>query len=158
MEYTFASRRQLSFIIQAGGRNKLVAFGDRNMAGVSVFLTTDPQVAHAVRRHALTRRGIIEETTKEVELEETLAGEPQVTVPGRKAKAVVARGAEPVKATLAGKPQVTVQAKERLFDNYTVARETICKELGVKKTDVRNPEALATVAKEHGIIIKYKEM
>ena len=64
MEYTFASRRQLSFIIQAGGRNLLVAFGNRNQAGVSVFMTSDPKVAHAVRKHALTRRGVIEETTK----------------------------------------------------------------------------------------------
>lgn len=154
MEYTFASRRQLSFIIQAGGRNLLVAFGNRNQAGVSIFMTSDPKVAHAVRKHALTRRGVIEETTIEVEgkAENNAEELPQRTGQAKKpAKAAPQPQTKP-------EPQKPSEAKERLFDNYTVARETICKEFGIKKGDVRNPESLAQVAKEHGIIIKYKEI
>jgi hypothetical protein len=169
MEYTFASRRQLSFIIQAGGLNLLVEFGPRNQAGVSVFMTSDPKVAHAVRKHSLTRRGIIEETTKEVEIKAEVKAEkkavakakaeaeaqPQRTVQAKKsAKAAADKAA----TTKPAEPKKPAEAKECIFDNYTVAREAICKELGIKKGDVRNPEALATVAKEHGIIIKYKEM
>lgn len=48
--------------------------------------------------------------------------------------------------------------EEREYDNYTVAREAICKEFGINKSTVRNPTALAKVAQEHGIIIKYKEI
>ena len=48
--------------------------------------------------------------------------------------------------------------EEREYDNYTIAREAICKEFGINKSTVRNPTALAKVAQEHGIIITYKEI
>ena len=48
--------------------------------------------------------------------------------------------------------------EEREYDNYTIAREAICKEFGINKSTVRNPTALAKVAQEHGITITYKEI
>lgn len=150
MEYTFASHRQLSFIVSAGGRNLLVSFGNRNQAGVAVFMTKEEKVANAIRRHSLSRRGIIEETTKQKPVE---AAKPTIKPVATVAKtAPVAEKQAPKKAVSDAEP------KEREYDNYTVARESICKELGIKKTTVRNPETLALVAKEHGIIIKYKEL
>ncbi len=158
MEYTFASKRQLSFIISAGGRNYLVSFGNRNQAGVAVFMTTDEKVAHAVRRHSLSRRGIIEETTKQQPVE---APKPAVQQPVTAAKPLGKKAAAKPAEKPAEKAPEKKNADEntvRVFDNYTVARETICKELGMKKGEVRNPNTLAQVAKEHGIIIKYKEL
>lgn len=160
MEFTFAAQRQLSFIVSVGGRNRLVAFGNRNQAGVAIFMTSDEKVANVIRRHSLSRRGVIQETTvKRVENN----GEDAAKVHGAPKPAVKTTGtvakAAPTAAKPAPKPVSTdAEPKERTFDNYTVARETICKELGIKKGDVRNPNTLAQVAKEHGIIIKYKEL
>ena len=165
MNYTFVSKRQLSFIISVGGRNLLVPFGSRNDAGVAAFMTTDEKVARAIRRHSLSRRGIIEETTKP---EAVVAAPPQHTVkkPAAGATGVVTgdgknvdemHGTKPQEGTgkPAGEAAGTV-AEQREYDNYTVAREAICKEFGIKKGDVRNPAALEQVAKEHGITIIYK--
>jgi len=154
MEYKFAAQRQLSFIISVGGRNRLVSFGNRNQAGVAIFMTSDEKVANVIRRHSLSRRGVIQETTPKTAADDTAkVAKPAVKTTGTMAKAA------PTAAKPAPKPVSTdADPKERTFDNYTVARETICKELGIKKGDVRNPNTLAQVAKEHGIIIKYKEL
>lgn len=155
MEYTFASQRQLSFVVSVGGRNLLVPFGSRNQAGVAAFMTHDEKVAQAIRRHSLSRRGIIQETTKpDANTTGTVAAKP--------AEAPKPQGSQQPAVKAEAKPETAkqqeLQTKEREYDNYTVARESICKELGIKKADVRNPTALARVAQEHGIIIKYKEM
>ena len=155
MEYKFASRRQVSFIISAGGRNLLVSFGARNQAGVSVFMTSNPKVAQAIRRHSLTRRGIIEETTPPEQAEATVVMTQKARAP-KADETTMEKPLEPGTTTDAA-PTVG-EATERIYDNYTVARESICKEFDIKKGSVRNPEALAHVAKEHGIIIKYKEI
>lgn len=158
MEYTFASRRQLSFIVSAGGRNMLVAFGNRNQAGVSVFLTLNDKVAQAIRRHALTRRGIIEETTKAASI--SVPASKPGDKPSKTAAKTVAHITEEAlfPADESAGMEATGEAEERTYDNYTVARESICKEFGINKGTVRKPETLAQVAKEHGIIIKYKEL
>ena len=163
MEFKFASRRQLSFIINAGGRNLLVSFGARNQAGVSVFMTKDPKVAQAIRRHSLTRRKIIEETTSAEDLQ--AAASVQVAIPATKVPGTERSAKKPTAETVAEAvadathtvAETAGESEEREYDNYTVARESICKEFGVKKELVRNPTALARVAKEHGIIIRYKE-
>ena len=157
MNYTFVSKRQLSFIISVGGRNMLVSFGSRNDAGVAAFMTTDEKVARAIRRHSLSRRGIIEETTKP----EILAVKPQSAVkPAVNTTGTVAKSQDAeVESQRAMNPATDatgVVAGQREYDNYTVAREAICKEFGIKKTEVRNPAALEQVAKEHGITIIYK--
>lgn len=136
MEYTFAAERKVVLTVQAGGRNRLVEFGERNEAGVSTFFTTNDAVAQAIRRHSLSRRGVIVETTK-----------PQEPAP-EKAKKATAAPQKPEEKTSDGTPV-------RAFDNYSVARETITKELGIPKTKVRNPAALEKIAKENGFIIKY---
>lgn len=168
MNFIFASRRQLSFIITVGARNLLVNFGARNIAGVSVYMTQDENVAKVLRRHSLTRRGIIEEATQGVSKEE----EPKKAAGDGENAAEMHESTEKpdIDATGAvevdpdGEPSGTeagttgAEPKEREYDNYTVARESICKEFNIKKADVRNPTALARVAQEHGIIIKYKEL
>ena len=152
MEFTFASKRSLQFIVAVGGKNILVRFGDRNQNGTAGFLTLDPNVAQAVRRNAFFRRGIIVETTKK-----------QPSAPAQPAKtATIQKPVAKTAATTAEKPvnktEASKGAEVREYDNYTVARESICKEFGITKSAVRNPDALAKVAKEHGIIIKYKEI
>ncbi len=177
MEYTFAADRKVAFIIQAGGRRKLVEFGDRNDQGVSSFFTTDPIVARAIRRHSLSRRGAIIETTVGQEEEpavETAKPQPAVRTVAA-VKGVGARVQRPsarptgrvatskkkpvtpaVKKTQAVTDAVAGNSGEvREYANYTVAREAICKEFSIKKSDVRNPTALARVAKEHGFSIRY---
>lgn len=125
------------FVVQTGGHNRLIEFGDRNQNGTSVFMTTDPGVAQAVRRNSLYRRGVIVETTKEPE------PQPVASTPINKT--------EPLASTSAG----SVSPEVREYENFTVAREAIVKEFGIKKSEVRNPTALARVAGEHGFTIKY---
>lgn len=174
-----------------------MAFGDRNQAGVSVFMTNNEKVANAIRRHSLSRRGVIQETTKEqpnggvrnteavpqstiqkkvnkqaavvvltAEDGETVTSTDKTaegktaTAPGPDDKSTVATESDDKSATAR---EHTVEAgtgepEEREYDNYTVARESICKEFGIKKSEVRNPSTLNDVAKAHGIIIKYKEL
>lgn len=141
MDYKFAANRKVSFIVEADGQNWLVQFDDPNQSGVSAFITTNAKIAHAVRRHAFSRRGIIKETTEEP------------VKPVADTEGVVAE--KPAEKP-AAKP--AAEADEREFDNYTVARETLCKEFDVNKSTIRNPEALAKLAAEHGIVIKYKEL
>lgn len=166
MEYTFASERKLTFIVSAGGLNRLVVFDDKNQHGVSAFMTTDPQVAQAIRKNAMCRRSIIVETTPEVE-DVLPVKKPVIKVKKATAKVVEVapkgdgnNAAEVQEESTVddGKNAAEVQEVERVFDNYTLARETICKEFGINKSTVRNPDALWRVAKEHGIIIKYKEI
>lgn len=158
MEYTFAAQRQLSFIISVGGRNRLVSFGNRNQAGVAIFMTSDEKVANVIRRHPLSRRRVIQETTVK-SAQPAVDTTEVVKKPAAAATGTAAGTTAGTAATPAPTPVSTnADPKERVFDNYTVARETICKELNIKKAEVRNPTALANVAKEHGIIIKYKEL
>lgn len=156
MDYSFASLRQLSFVVSAGGRNLLVSFGNRNQAGVAAFMTKDEKVARAIRRHALTRRGVIQETTKQ----QPVGTAPEKPLASEKREVPVIHSPQVTKPTT--KQNTDTQEKKesevREFDNYTVAREAICKEFGINKSTVRNPTALAKVAQEHGIIIKYKEL
>lgn len=174
MNFIFASRRQLSFIITVGARNLLVNFGARNIAGVSVYMTQDENVAKVLRRHSLTRRGIIEEATQGVNNNEepkkaaAVAMKPKVAVAQQQTKPEPKEPADDATGVVEVEPDgepsgaeagtTGGEPKEREYDNYTVARESICKEFNIKKADVRNPTALARVAQEHGIIIKYKEL
>ena len=148
MDYKFAANRKVSFIVEADGQNWLVQFDDPNQSGVSAFITTNAKIAHAVRRHAFSRRGIIKETT-----EEQAAPQPTPKTPSVPKVDVTMKA----KATEPGTTDGQV-AEEREFDNYTVARETLCKEFDLSKSTIRNPEALAKLAAEHGIVIKYKEL
>ena len=133
MEYSFSAERKIVLTIQAGGKNRLVEFGERNDNGVSTFFTSNDAVAHAIRRHSLSRRGVIIETTRP---QEPALEKPKVAT--NKPSAPKENGV-PV----------------RVFDNYSVARETICKELGIPKNKVRKPETLEKIARENGFVIKY---
>lgn len=135
MNYTFAAERKLIFVVQTGGRKRLVEFGDRNENGASVFVTTDEAVAIAVRKSSMSRRGVIVETTKKPE-------------PVQAAKTVKN---DQVKPAVQESPAMAV----REYANFTLAREAIIKEFSLKKSEVRNPTALARVAQERGFSIKY---
>ena len=116
----------------------MVEFGERNENGVSVFKTTDAAVASAVRRSSLSRRGVITEKTEKLEPAPVIA-------PSQQPKAKKAE------ATQQNEKKQTV----REYANFTLAREAIIKEFDLKKSEVRNPTALARVAQEHGFNIKY---
>lgn len=154
MYFTFSSDRKLSFIINAGGRNLLVQFGDPNSNGVSTFTTKDPKVANAIRKNSLSRRGIICESSESAGKElETGKEVKKVAMPTKETEKTDDKA--PAETADEGSEKAP---EEREYDNYTVAREAICKEFGINKSTVRNPTALAKVAQEHGIIIKYKEL
>ena len=135
MEYTFAAERKVVLTVQTGGRNRLVEFGERNESGVSTFFTTNDAVAACIRRHSLSRRGVIIETTKP---QEPAPEKPKDTAPAQKQE-----------------PTTDDGLKIRAFDNYSVAREEICKEFGVNKSKVRTPAALEKLARDNGFVIKY---
>lgn len=143
MVYTFAAERKLVFVVQTGGHNRLIEFGDRNQNGTSVFMTTDPGVAQAVRRNSLYRRGVIIETTREPE------PKPAAPSPAPGTSASPGTSGSSVTSGSSASPEV------RDYDNFTVAREAIVREFAVKKSEVRNPTALARVAQEHGFTIRY---
>ena len=133
MEYSFAAERKVILTVQAGGRNRLVEFGERNEYGVSCFNTSDGAVANAIRKHSLARRGVIIETTP-----------PQQPEPEA---APVVENSKPATGGETG--------NVRTYDNYTIAREAITKEFGILKSTVRTPTALDKVAREHGFTIRY---
>lgn len=135
MYYSFAADRKLVFVVQAGGRKRLVEFGERGDNGVSLFTTTDENVAQAIRRSSMSRRGIIVETTVEQK-------------PETRPEAAVKTPEKPVE-----KP---AEGNVREYDNFTVAREAITREFSIPKSEVRNPTALDRAAKEHGFSIIYK--
>lgn len=135
MDYSFAAERKVVLTVQAGGRNRLIEFGERNENGVSCFQTNDAIIANTIRRHSLSRRGVIVETTP-----------PKAAEPEPEKKAVT-------------KPDTQPKASDgtpiRAFDNFTLAREAITKELGIPKTKVRTPQTLEKLARENGFTIKY---
>lgn len=152
----------------AGGIRRLVEFGDRNQNGASTFITQDQKVAQAIRRHSMSRRGVIVETTANLE-EEPVTEKPQVQPRTlSQVKGVTKPAQKPVKATAtikADKPKPRKAVGKavptdpnmdvRQYANFTVAKEAICKEFTIAKSIVRNPTALSKVAAEKGIIIQY---
>lgn len=151
----------------AGGTRRLVEFGDRNDNGASVFSTHDPKVAQAIRKHSMSRRGVIVETTPhQEEAPVIVAPKPQPRTLG------VVKGV--TKAPLDNRPNSTQKltagpakkaekpAEEkpagniREYANFTVAKEAICKEFQLAKSKVRNPTALDKIAAEKGFSIRYK--
>lgn len=143
MDYKFSAERKLVFTVRVGGRNILVEFGDRNSGGRSVFATADANLAHAIRRTSLSRRGVIIETTPVQQADTTQ--EP------------VTPTASPVSPTSPASPIAPTSpgSSVRSYDNFTLAREAIVKEFGIKKSEVRNPTALARFAQEKGFTIRY---
>ena len=135
MDFSFAAERKVVLTVQAGGRNRLVEFGERNLNGVSCYLTTDAIIANSIRRHSLSRRGVIVETTP-----------PQQQEPLPEPKRVAKTDTQPKAAD--GTPI-------RTFDNFSVAKETITKELGIPRNKVRTPATLEKLARENGFTIKY---
>lgn len=162
----------------------MVQFGDPNSNGVSTFTTKDPKVANAIRKNSLSRRGIICESSesagKELETEKKVK---KVAIPTKEAEKADATPQQTEQEAAQGEQHDTAETtteaseettdeapaetadeggekapEEREYDNYTIAREAICKEFGINKSTVRNPTALAKVAQEHGIIITYKEI
>ena len=143
MDYKFSAERKLVFTVRVGGRNILVEFGDRNSGGRSVFATADANLAHAIRRTSLSRRGVIIETTPVQQADTT-----QEPVTPTVSPVSPTSPASPIAPTSPG-------SSVRSYDNFTLAREAIVKEFGIKKSEVRNPTALARFAQEKGFTIRY---
>lgn len=147
MDYIFSAERKLVFTIRTGGRNLLVEFGDRNSGGMSSFVTSDAKIAQAIRRTSLSRRGVIIESTPANQADTT--PNPAPSSPSRPDL--------PTSPTIPDKPSASASTgpSVRSYDNFTLAREAIVKEFGIRKSDVRNPTALARFAQEKGFTIKY---
>lgn len=158
MEFTFAADRKLVFFVTAGGLKRCVEFGDRNEAGASVFMTKDPKVAMAIRRHPLTRRGVITDTTPAAVVDELLqaSAAPKAydvrTSNANRGKASAGKTEAAPKKTVADDAGGSV----REYENFTVAREAISKEFGIPKKNLRTPTALDRTARENGFTIRYK--
>lgn len=157
MYYSFSAERKIAFVVSAGGVRRLVEFGDRNENGTSTFVTQDRKVAMAIRKHSMSRRGVIVETTPNLDEEPV----PEAPKPQPRSLAVV-KGV--VKQPKAGKPTTAktkveqkqdADGKVREYANFTVAKEAICKEFNIPKSSVRNPTALSKVAASNGFTIKY---
>ena len=148
--YTFAASRQFFFNVPYQGRSRLIQFGDRNQAGVSVFLTDDPKLAEAIRKNSLFTRGAITEETPE----------------GEKKKMATPKGGKKGPAPDVGKKIATPEGgqkelapdvgKKMVFTNFTQAREHLCKQFKIARSKVRNPTALSRFAEEKNITIVYK--
>ena len=158
MYYTFSAERKVAFTIMAGGIRRLVEFGDRNVNGASSFMTHDPKVAMAIRKHSMSRRGVIVETTPE-QKEEPVAEAPK---PQPRTLGTV-KGVTPNPSTIKPKPVQTVKpavtkpaakaaaikdepeptGEVREYANFTVAKDAIAKEFQVPKTKLLKPTALA---------------
>lgn len=147
MDYKFSAERKLVFTVRVGGRNILVEFGDRNSGGRSVFATADANLAHAIRRTSLSRRGVIIETTPV----------QQADIATKPALSSLSVPTHPNNPTPPNSPVTSASpgSSVRSYDNFTLAREAIVKEFGIKKSKVRNPTALARFAQEKGFTIKY---
>nr|WP_298672896.1 hypothetical protein [uncultured Prevotella sp.] len=138
--YTFAASRQFFFNVPYQGRSRLIQFGDRNQAGVSVFLTDDPKLAEAIRKNSLFTRGAITEETPE--------GEKKKMATPKEKKIATSEGGKKELAPDVGKKMV--------FTNFTQAREHLCKQFKIARSKVRNPTALSRFAEEKNITIVYK--
>lgn len=148
----------------AGGVRRLVEFGDRNINGASSFITSDPKVAQAIRRHSMSRRGIIIETTPSQKEEPVVEeAKPQPRTLGV-VKGIV-KPAAPQTRKPAGKkadakkfqPQQKPAGKVRAYANFSVAKSAISKEFGIPKTKIKTASALDKFAFENGFSIKYTE-
>lgn len=147
MEYRFSAERKLVFTVSTGGRNLLVEFSDRNSGGMSTFVTSNEKVAQAIRRTSLSRRGVIIESTP---IQTASSSQPATPSAPRIPKSPKVPNSPKDPVSSAQSPNV------REYDNFTVAREAVVKEFGIKKSDVRNPTSLARFAQEKGFSIKYK--
>lgn len=175
MEFTFSAERKVVFTVQAGGVRRLVEFGERNENGVSSFFTRDPKVASAIRRHSMSRRGIIVETSPvPVEEPSEPVRRPQPTVRTlasvKRADASIKKQSVPSVGTRTAVGKAAAKAAKKIvsdiaeagqngevreFENFTVAREKISREFSIPKRDIRTPTALARAAMERGFSIRY---
>jgi hypothetical protein len=140
--YTFSAERQLFFYVNVGGQQRLVKFGERNAYGASVFQTILRETAEAIRRHSLFKRGVIREAVNDTAAEDTAA---------RVTTEVLGSGRSTDEAPK-GPEAETIEAK-----NFTQAKSAVAKKLGIGYNDIKTPDQLMQLAKEHGLNIVYKK-
>ena len=160
MFYSFAAERKIAFVVIAGGIRHLVEFGDRNINGASSFTTQDAKVAKAIRKHSMSRRGVIVETTphQDIEPEEEIRKPQPRTlgmVKGVVRNAAVAKPVGRPRKVKKVEPEETPTGEIREYANFTVAKEAICKEFQIPKSKVKTITALTKFAAEKGFSIKY---
>lgn len=107
------------------GLKKNVAF-DRCSDRVYRFTTTDPDVAMAIKRHPLTKKGRI--------VDQSLPEEEQ---------------ANKVEKKMADDENIM------RFDNITKAKNYLKKTYGVSTTGLKSPESVKEKAKEFGLVIDF---
>ena len=152
--YIFSANRQLMFYVGIGGQSRLVQFGSRNVNGTSLFQTSDDNVAEAIRKHSLFKRGAITEFEREKTVKKPAK-------PVLRYNPIVQEPVNTVK-----KPEVTVIDDNEEYGqpvgtevieakNFTQAKSMLAKRLNIKYNDIKNPGMLVQLAKDAGITIKY---
>lgn len=126
MSYEFLAESMLIFAVNLpSGLKKNVAF-DRCSDRVYRFTTTDPDVAMAIKRHPLTKKGRI--------VDQSLPEEEQVNK---------------VEKKMADDENIM------RFDNITKAKNYLKRTYGVSTTNLKSPESVRNKAKEFGLKIDF---
>lgn len=133
--FEFYADRQFIFHIEIGGCTYSVAFSDRNQFGNSVYVTGNAMVAEKIRQTSMFKRGAIRES---------------------EAGRVKGEGSPGNGVGAGAKAPEVKRGEMKSFANFTQAREWLCKEYGLKKSDIRNPGMVAKAAKEHGVEVQYE--
>nr|DAE48533.1 MAG TPA: hypothetical protein [Caudoviricetes sp.] len=123
--YEFCSDRQYIFCVEVGGVRRLIEFGDQNQFGRSVYQTKNRQIAEAIRKTSMFKRGRIVETSAPKQEDDVRAPSPQ---------------------------QNKIEVKT--FANITQAKEWVSKFCGIDKSKLRRPAQTIEAAAEHGIKIE----
>lgn len=117
----------------------MVEFGERNDYGTSVYLTSDPNVANAIRNNKLFKDGLIIDRTPVEEKKEMPALDPKT----------IQASAPPVPQTKDKK-----EADLKTFKNFSLAKAYVCKTYNLPKSKIRNPTALFAFTKKQGLTIE----
>ena len=149
--YHFAAERQLIFHVLVNGLNRLIQFGERNNAGASTFYTPDINVACAIRRTSMFKRGVIKEFGEQAK--------PAPKEVEKKASPVTSQGVVTNAAPVPSKQEKAAEKADNVIEvkNFTQAKEAVSKKLGIAKSAIKTPALLARVCKEEGLEIKYIE-
>ena len=162
--FTFSAERQVVFhVVTADGRRLLVRFEERNSFGASNFSTTDAKVAAAIRKHTMTQRGVIRETTPPEEKKKKKAGtNAKVTPKPTPANPTEEGGQAPDAGGEAGGEQTPPENAGNgdnnvvIADNFTLAKEALVKRFGVEADAVKTPILMNKYCKDNGIELHIK--
>ncbi len=125
--YEFVAERQLIFHTEVGGIPRLIEFEEHTGNNMSLFQTQEDEVAAAIRRTAMFKRGWITETTKAPTSMRESANIDEETEER--------------------------EEEEKTFSNITQAKDWVSRSWSIPKRALRKPEQIIKAAEEHGVRI-----